>query len=202
MNRKKQIISLLIIFFLLMTNTVFFLRSGAELRQSRQELKKGRVLLHKMRCDYELIQQAWATSAISQMQRITLDPEKRIPAHGALVLRISEKHCSSCVDQLIFEIRKHLDPIGLENLIVLYSSDQEGPLNSKARQRLLFPATFVRFASNRNVTALDQFGLPYLFTINAGGEVLSSFLPYPVGEKYTEIFLKTIEKQFTAEDEN
>jgi len=202
LKMNKQIHLVLIVLFLVMANLVMVFQYRSTINKTRMEAGQENIYLKKTLADSELTNLAWATSV--SIPPITIPKEcfEVLPPNGALVVRLSDDQCSSCIDQLLFEIRKHLADIGADNLIVIYSSKRDRQINQGFRVHLLNPVKFVNVPDNLEVTPLDQFRIPYLFLVNDTGAVQASFLPYPATEKFTGVFLKHIANQLHKSHEN
>lgn len=199
---NKQVHLVLIVLFLVLANLVLVFQYRSTIKKNRIEADQKNIYLTKTLADAELTNLAWATSVSIPPRTIPIECLEVLPSEGALIVRLSDDQCSSCIDQLLFEIRKHLADIGPDNLIVMYSSKRDRQINQGFRLRLLDPVKFINVPDNMEVTPLDQFRIPYLFLINASGEVQASFLPYPATEKFTGVFLKHIANQLHKSYEN
>lgn len=192
---KRQTHLVLIVLFLLMANLILAFQYRSSINKSQNQYQHQRALFNKAISDNELISIAWATSASISSDLIPKDYTDQLPENGALVIRITDKQCSSCIDQLIFEIRKYLNEIGQKNLIVMYSAKKEKHIDQAFRQRLLKSVKFIKTPRDLELTPLDKYNIPYLFLIDGTGHVKASFLPYPATEKFTGIFLNHIANQ-------
>jgi len=146
----------------------------------------------------ELTNLAWATSVSIPQKTIPVEYLKNLPPEGALIVRLSDNQCSSCIDQLLFEIRKYMKDIGPEKMVVMYSSKNDHQIIQAYRLRLLAQVKFIKVPIDVELTPLDQYRIPYFFLINDAGEVQTTFLPYPATEKFTGIFLNHIATQFKS----
>jgi len=193
---KKQVHLALIILFLIIANLILVFQYRSTLRKDRMKAEEENVILSNTLVNAELANRAWATSVSIPPRKIPIECLGALSSDNILVVRLSDKQCSSCVDQLLFEIRKHLTDIGSDNLIVIYSSKKDHYINQQFRVRLLKPVEFIEIPDSLEVTPLDQFRIPYLFIVNGNGYVQASFLPYPANDKLTGVFLNHIANQF------
>ncbi|MCK5821235.1 MAG: hypothetical protein KAH17_05100 [Bacteroidales bacterium] len=199
---SKKIHLVIIVLFLILANLVLVFQYRNTIRKAQMKAGKENIILRKTLADAELSTLAWASSVSIPQRKIQTEYLDVLPPNGVLVVRLSDKQCSTCIDQLIFEIRKHLTDIGPDNLIVMYSSKRDHHINQQFRLRLLDPVKFISIPDSLELTPLDQFRIPYLFLINGAGDVQASFLPFPATTKYTSIFLKHIANQFNKSYEN
>jgi len=187
---KRGIHTVVIIVFLILINIV----SIYQFRHQIQEVNIENEALHRNFADLNsnstLTQQAWATASAGEDSFLLYEYlEDPIP-NGAIAIRISDLQCSSCVDFLLFQIRKLYSDKEIPELLILYSATDEKTILFPSRLRLMRHATFINIPEDVAISPLDDLRIPYLLSLNKEGEVLSTFLPENVEESIIEIYLK------------
>ncbi len=138
--------------------------------------------------NYKETRTAWAVSASSGVSMLPEQCLKEIGLKEALIVRISDQYCSTCIDQLLFQIKKYISLIGPDKLYVVYSGQSKTQMQLKKRSRLIKPIKFIEIPVGLTLTSLDRFYVPYLF-IAREGYITKSYMPFPVNEQHTKTYL-------------
>jgi|SaaInlV_200m_DNA_2_1039689.scaffolds.fasta_scaffold07874_5 hypothetical protein len=141
--------------------------------------------------EHKYTRNVWALTASSNNPKLPAECFDKIGLKQSLVVRISENHCSTCVDQLLFQVKKHLESIGHQQIIVLYSGQTPAFVKQKHRTHLLDPVRFIEITDSIPLCSMDQFNLPYCF-LTQGGFISNTFLPYPANDNFTSTYLNNI----------
>lgn len=154
--------------------------------------------------ELSLLKRGWDYSMMSDGQKIPADIKVRnqggninqltdyIGLMKKLVLVVSDRHCSTCVDQLLFLIRNEIPAIQRNNILVLYSSGDKNHSQWEYRKKILTGVSFLEMEDFSLGLAMDSLDIPYLFM--AGPERLAtlSYAPFPSLESQTKDYLKLI----------
>ena len=113
-----------------------------------------------------------------------------------LVLVLSDRHCSTCVDQLLFTLKNEIPEISRENLLILFSAS--GPTRSqwRLRQEILAGADFFEIEEKSLKLPLDSLEIPYFFMTGPDHMAYLTFTPYPSLEVQTREYLKLIRQRY------
>jgi len=113
-----------------------------------------------------------------------------------LVLVLSDRHCSTCVDQLLFTVKNEIPEFSRENLLILFSAS--GPTRSQwsNRQKILTGAEFLEIEDKSLNLPIDSLGIPYFFMTGPDHTAYLTFTPYPSLEVQTREYLKLIKQRY------
>lgn len=113
-----------------------------------------------------------------------------------LVLVLSDRNCSSCVDQLLFLVRTEISEIYRKNLLILYSV--QGPSGDQwlTRQKILAGVEFLEIPDRGLQLPMDSLEIPYFFMTGPERMAGLTFTPYPSLEEQTKDYLNLIEMRF------
>lgn len=190
MKYAIQLITLVTILIFLNLISIFHYRN--KLDQVNNEIKQLSQEYADLSSNSDLTQFAWATSSCgNQDTRIKQFLPETLP-DGAIAVRISDLQCSSCIDYVLFQLKKLLSDMHSEPLFVLYSAKNEKHIKHPFRIRLLSEAIFIRIPEDVEITPLDRINIPYLMTLGIDGNVQSTFLPYNASEENIEAYLNHI----------
>jgi hypothetical protein len=111
-----------------------------------------------------------------------------------LVLVLSDRHCSSCVDQLLFAVKNEIDEIYRHNLLIFFSI--QGPTRQQwiQRQKILPGVEFLEIPEKGLRLPMDSLEIPYFFMTGPDHLADLAFTPYPSLEVRTREYLNLIEK--------
>ncbi|MCD6347086.1 MAG: hypothetical protein J7L96_06680, partial [Bacteroidales bacterium] len=183
--------SLIIICLLLISNLLVWMQFRSKTRDVVSEQQQIEASYNQLLREYSETRKAWAVSAAANNQRLPEQCEKVIGLKKALVVRISDQYCSTCVDQLLFQVKKYIKQIGPEQLFIVYSGHSPAFVQLKSRSKMVEPVRFIEIPEDLKVSSLDEFHVPYFF-IAQKGFITSTFMPYPVNEQHTAIYLDNI----------
>jgi hypothetical protein len=113
-----------------------------------------------------------------------------------LVLVLSDRHCSTCVEHLLFTLKNEVPEIKRDHLLVLFSAGEKTRPLWRHRQMILTGVQFLEIADQSLQLAVDSLEIPYFFV--TGPEHLAglSFTPYPSLEVQTREYLKEIKQRY------
>lgn len=113
-----------------------------------------------------------------------------------LVLVLSDRHCSTCVDQLLFAIKNEYSEMNRDNLLILYSV--LGPTRElwSHRQKILTGVDFLEIRDNSLQLPMDSLEIPYFFMTGPEPVANLTYTPYPTLEAQTREYLNLIEQRF------
>ncbi|MFH0760504.1 MAG: hypothetical protein V2A67_03245 [Bacteroidota bacterium] len=103
--------------------------------------------------------------------------------HPRLVLYLADDHCDSCVEQIVFSIKKIAPEIGISNLVVFYSSPDLSSSKWKKFIAILPEIRFYRiFMGNLNMPVIKS-GVPFLFISDSTLKAQTPMLIFPETEE-------------------
>lgn len=113
-----------------------------------------------------------------------------------LVLVLSDRHCSTCVDQLLFTMKNEMPEISRTSILVLFSVNGPTMEQWKHRQKILSGVEFLEIADKSLNFPADSLEIPYFFL--TGPEHLAdlTFTPYPSLETQTKEYLRHIKQRY------
>jgi hypothetical protein len=133
---------------------------------------------------------------VESPEGIESDLNSHIGDSRKLVLVLSDRHCSTCVDQLLFTIKNEIPEINRDKLLILFSV--QGPTREQwiHRQKILAGTEFLEIRDRSLQLPLDSLEVPYFFM--TGPEHLAdlTFTPYPTLEAQTRQYLNLIEQRY------
>jgi hypothetical protein len=180
---------------------ILFFQFRNEIKFLRFENKKLTKDYEEVKADRELTQFAWATSSCNYEDA---NIGKLLPQEisgGAIAVRLTDLQCSSCIDYLLFQLRKYSDKEILSQLLVLFSAENESLIKLPFRLRLLNQACFVNIPIETELTPLDQLNIPYLLSINGEGYIQSTYLPYNASDENIDIYLRHASLKLKTQNE-
>jgi hypothetical protein len=113
-----------------------------------------------------------------------------------LVLVLSGRNCSTCVDQLLFLVKNEIPEILRSHVLVLYSIKGSAKEQWIHRQKILTGTEFLEIGDQSLQLPMDSLDIPYFFM--AGPELVTglAFAPYPSLEIQTKEYLNLIRQRF------
>jgi len=158
--------------------------------------------------DYLMIRRAWMYSIASDAHSLTA--LSLVREHGSadrlrqvvgesekLVLVVSDQHCDSCVDALLFCLKKNLNQLGRKNLLVLFGAGSGNRNLWESKQLILPEVPFLEIPDKGLGLPADSLHTPYFFVTGPELTTSMTFLPYPTREEHTEVYLNLIANRFT-----
>ncbi|MFO7616458.1 MAG: hypothetical protein R6V75_04335 [Bacteroidales bacterium] len=119
-----------------------------------------------------------------------------------LVLFLSDRHCSTCIEQALFALKSRLPEIGAENIRVVYVS-RSGSGPEWSHRRLILPgAPFGRIEPGGPAGWLEESGFPVFFLAGPTPSAASPHLYLPLEESQNEYYLDQIALLFPNSSEN
>ncbi len=178
---------------MVLTNLIFWLNHQKQLSQLGRQLDRSEVSNGELFEAYDRTKLQWARTAGFAVANIPECYRSKLGQEPKLVIRLSGQHCSSCVDQLVFEIKSQIHQFKQQQLTVLYSQKTNEELHLKNLKTVLQPTRFIEINDDQAFGGFDQIGLPYL-ALYKDGMLLSPFVPYPSNEEYLKNYLCTMAK--------
>lgn len=142
----------------------------------------------------------WQTdgSAPAEQVRLRLFRARReIAEHSAvgrnyLVLVLSSRQCSACVDQLLFQVRQTIPAEYADCLLVLRWGADLPVAVWEQRERMLGRGAFIDLGDRGTGLAADSTDLPYFFIWNDGSGIFSTHIHQPGREDLTDTYLRLV----------
>ena len=120
--------------------------------------------------------------------------EKKISeviSDNTLILRYSEMHCEVCVDSIVKRLNVYKDSIGLQNIVLLTTSQNFGYMRRfKKINRIPFGIYNIDEALD---SVLVDIGMPYLFVYSTLSKRINNmFIPQKEDPQLTDEYLHSI----------
>ena len=106
-----------------------------------------------------------------------------------LILYLADDHCDSCVEQILFSIKKIIPLMGTSNLVVLYSTFDLSSSKWKKFMRILSVIRFYRILMENLDIPLVKSGVPFLFISDSTLNVQTPMLIFPDAEEAVSDFI-------------
>lgn len=125
---------------------------------------------------------------------LTLD--NYIGSSRKLILVLSDHHCSTCVDQVLFALKNEITELYRKNILVLFSVSGPTREQWEYRQKILTGVKFLEVRDKCLNLPMDSLDNPYFFI--AGPEHIANlaYIPYPSLEVQTKEYLNLVETRF------
>lgn len=198
----------LMIFILLIINLAWIWRLDQNNREYSQRMNDSRSRFIQANQELYQMNRGWKFTIESNdhslPQEILVQSPNRIPSNlfkhigqsRKLVLVLSDRHCTTCVDQLLFTVKNEISGINRVHLLVLFS--MQGPTREQwsTRQKILTGVEFLEIPDRSLQLPMDSLEIPYFFM--TGPEHLAglSYAPYPSLEVQTKDYLNIIERRY------
>ncbi len=123
--------------------------------------------------------------------------DKHLGAKKKLILVLSDRHCSTCVDQLLFLVKNEIPEFYRNNILILYSRENQATKDQwLQRQKILTGAEFLEIAERSLQLPMDSLGNPYFFIAGSDKIAGFAFTPYPSLEAQTKEYLSLIRERY------
>jgi|GEM_PF-1678338 len=199
---------LLSIFILLIINLAWIWRFDQNNKEYSQRMNDNRNRFIQANRELYLMNRGWEFTMKSNNKEIpegiwvqpskgdATDLNNYIGQSKKLVLVLSDRHCSTCVDQLLFMVKNEITEINRDNLLILFSV--QGPTREQwnHRQKILTGVEFLEIQDKSLQLPMDSLEIPYFFM--TGPEHLAdlTFTPYPTLEVQTKEYLNLIKQRY------
>ncbi len=199
---------LLSVFVLLIINLAWIWRFDQNNKEYTLRMNDNRNRFIQANRELYLMNRGWEFTMKSNDQPIPegimVQPEKGsvsdlnnyIGPSKKLVLVLSDRHCSTCVDQLLFALKNEINEIHRDNLLILFSVQGPTQAQWRQRQKILTGVEFLEIQDKSLHLPMDSLDIPYFFM--TGPEHLAglTYTPYPSMEEQTKEYLNLIEKRY------
>jgi len=112
-----------------------------------------------------------------------------------LILVVSDHHCSTCVDQILFLVKNEIAEQKRDQVLVLFSKESSSEEQWNHRQKILPGVQFLEIQYQSLRLPMDSLGIPYFFQAGIEHLVFQAFAPYPALELQTKGYLNEIDKR-------
>ncbi|MCX6226882.1 MAG: hypothetical protein NTV01_19395 [Bacteroidia bacterium] len=199
---------LLSILVLLIINLAWIWRFDQNNKEYSQKMNDNRNRFIQANRELYLMNRGWEFTMKSNdhplPQGILVQPEKGsvadlnnfIGRSKKLVLVLSDRHCSTCVDQLLFTVKNEIPEVYRNNILILFSVN--GPTREQwnHRQKILTGVEFLQIQDKGLKLPMDSLAIPYFFITGPEHLANLAFTPYPSLEVQTKEYLNLIEKRY------
>ncbi|MFA6481864.1 MAG: hypothetical protein WCW62_04760 [Bacteroidales bacterium] len=196
------------IFSLLIVNLAWIWRTDQDSKEYAQRMNDNRDRFIQTSRELYLMKRGWEFTMKSNEQRL---PERIWIKHekdtltmldhyvgpsSKLVLVLSDRHCSTCVDQLLFILKNEFPEIQRGNILVLYSSSGKDGEQWTHRQKILPGVNFLEIRDKSLRLPMDSLEIPYFFVTGRDHLAAQSYTPYPALELQTKAYLKLMVQRY------
>jgi hypothetical protein len=123
--------------------------------------------------------------------------DKFLGSTKKLVLVLSDRHCSTCVDQLLLMVKTEIPEFYRNNILVLFSTEEQASrVQWQHRKRILQGAEFLEIDDRSLNLPMDSLGNPYFFITGPDQIAGFAFTPYPSLEAQTKEYLGLIKERY------
>lgn len=116
-----------------------------------------------------------------------------------LVLVLSNRHCSSCIDQLLFTIKNEIPELNRNRILILFSEEEPTREQWNHRQKILPGARFLEIRDKSLLLPLDSLDIPYFFITGPQHFTGLTYMPYPSFEVQTKEYLNLIKQKYLTD---
>jgi hypothetical protein len=196
------------ILILLIINFAWVWRFDQNNKEYNQRMNDNRIRFVQTTKELHLMKRGWEITMKSNdrnlPEKVWVQPAKGLPMElktyigqsKKLVLVLSDRHCASCVDQLLFTVKNEIPENQRNILLILFSI--EGPTRDKwnYRQKILSGVEFLEILDKSLQLPMDSLETPYFFM--TGPEHLAglTFTPYPALEVQTKEYLNMMQSRY------
>jgi hypothetical protein len=113
-----------------------------------------------------------------------------------LVLVLSDRHCSTCIDQLLFLVKNEIPFLYRDRILVLFSAGEHSRGQWERRQKIFAGTDFLEIDDQSLNLPMDSLGSPYFFVTSREQAAMLSFAPYPALEAQTKEYLSLIKQKY------
>lgn len=106
-----------------------------------------------------------------------------------LILVLSDRHCSTCVDQLLFTVRNEISEPDRGNILILFSGTGQTREQWNHRQKILSGVEFLEIREKCLNLPMDSLEIPYFFLVGPENKVSMAFATYPSLEVQTKAYI-------------
>jgi len=116
-----------------------------------------------------------------------------------LVLYLADNHCDSCVEQIIFGIKKTITDIGVSNLMIFYSAQDLSSAKRLKSESILPEIRFYRiFMGKLSIPAINS-GVPFLFIIDSSLKMQAPLLIFPTMEEWAGTYIRLMALKYLSQ---
>jgi len=113
-----------------------------------------------------------------------------------LVLVLSDRHCSTCIDQLLFMLKNEINERNRENLLILFSGHESTQEQWSYRKKIITGVEFLEIQDKSLQLPMDSLEIPYFFFSGPDHLTNLAYTPYPTLEDKTKQYLNLIEQRY------
>ena len=113
-----------------------------------------------------------------------------------LVLVLSDLHCSTCVDQLLFIVKNEIPEQFRHKVLVLFTVRGSTLQQWEHRQKILTGSDFLEIPDRSLHLPIDSLENPYFFITGPDNNAKLTYTPYPSLEYQTKAYLTMIKERY------
>lgn len=199
---------LLSIFIMVMINAAWIWRLDKNSTESNERMNETRTRFIEANRELYLMNRDWKFSMKSDGRHLpdhltvrtlegqSLDLGNEVNGCRKLVLVLSDRHCSTCVDQLLFMVKNEIPEFYRKNILVLFSPEDSLKVTWLHRQKMLPGARFLEIHDRSLQLPMDSLSNPYFFTSGPDMVAGLTYTPYPTLEIQTLEYLRLIKERY------
>jgi hypothetical protein len=115
---------------------------------------------------------------------------------GRLLLILSWRHCSSCIDQLLFTMKQNIPVEGRKQVDIICCSDRDDDRSWEYRRKILPGVRFVKISGSGLKLPADSLEVPYFTVVGRELRTTQTYIPYPSLAEETEAYIHLIANKY------
>lgn len=196
------------IFIMLVINAAWIWRLDQNSKESNERMNDTRTRFIQANRELYLMNRDWKFSMKSDgrqlpdhlmvrtFEGLASDLGIQVSRSRKLVLVLSDRHCSTCIDQLLFMVKNEIPEFYRKNILVLFSPEDSLKVVWLHRQKILPGAKFLEITDRSLQLPMDSLDNPYFFTSGPDMVTGLAFTPYPSLEIQTQEYLRLIKDRY------
>jgi hypothetical protein len=197
-----------LIFLVLMINLTWVLKFDLNNKEYRRRMNDSHNKIIEMNRELSMMNRSWRYAIRSNGQHLpsTLQVQSKdgtsyildnyLSLSEKLILVVSDRHCSSCVDQLLFTMKNEITGSKRDHLLILYSEQDHAYEKWRQRQAILTGVEFLEISGNGLQLPMDSLEVPYFLMAGADLTANLTYAPFPSLEEQTKEYLDLIANRF------
>ncbi len=113
-----------------------------------------------------------------------------------LILYLTDNHCSSCIDEVLFFLKRRAEQFSLGDILIIYRRIDSMEARWEHRSKIIPGISFLEIEKGEPDLQLDHTDYPCFFITGPGMSTGKSFVFLPLEEKENDKYLKLIAERF------
>jgi len=199
---------LVICLMLLLVNLAWIWRIDQNGKEYSQRINDSQNRYMQVNRELHLMKRGWDYSMRSNAQALPeglkVDSGKgtgsylsdQIGRGRKLILVLSDQHCSTCIDQLLFLVRNEIPAEQRHDVLILYSVSESAENHWDHRKKILTGVEFLKMEDSGLGLPMDSLGIPYFFITGPEHLAMMTHAPYPTLENQTKDYIKLMTHRY------